>query len=359
MVRLLIPSTLAAVLLVPAAVHALATEQLGNAPVRPGLGFDAKLLDAVNVEERVYWYEVNGNPTFFFKGGPKAVNAAIHRFLAIPAEKREIILLPGPGATQTFDKKPVVYDWALHVPMGLFFGGESEVADTRATLMIHVTAPIPPPVAEAARVKEWIGELNSNDFKARERAAKELASVGPSAAPLIREALRSAPSAEARDRLERVLAGMTVEVRLDVLELPKDVPVLDVDVLLERSRRELSNESPDVRGYAASGLSSRYIPATEIVPDLEKVLTTEKHEYPLRCAMGSASHLGAAGKPLLPALRELLTSTDKNVRNAAQYAIDAIEKAKPDATPEAEAKQRAALRKEIREFVAKRGRKGK
>src|SRR5262245_56075695 len=104
------PMTRAAILLtlaIPAGVHALATDQLGNAPIGPGWGFDAKLLAAVNVEERVYWCEVNGNPTFFFKGGPKAVNEAIRRFAAIPADKREIILLPGPGATRTFDKKPI------------------------------------------------------------------------------------------------------------------------------------------------------------------------------------------------------------------------------------------------------------
>ena len=114
-----------------------------------------------------------------------------------------------------------------------------------------------------------------------------------------------------------------------------------------------------MRGYAASSLSSRLFPADEIVPDLKTVLTTEKHEYPIRCATGSASRLGAAGKPLLPALRELLKSTDKNVQGAARYAIDAIEKAKPDATPEADVKARAALRKEIREFVGKRERMGK
>src|SRR4051794_37887826 len=89
----------AAGLALPAAAHALATEQLGNKPIGPGWNFGSEVLAAVNVEERVYWHEVNGNPTFFFRGGPRAVYAAISRFAAIPAEKREIVLLPGPGAT--------------------------------------------------------------------------------------------------------------------------------------------------------------------------------------------------------------------------------------------------------------------
>src|SRR4051794_7787144 len=285
----------AAALTVPAAVHALATEQIGNKPIGPGWNLGGELLAAVNVEERVYWYEVNGNPTFFFKGGPKAINGAIRQFAAIPAEKREIILLPGPGATRTFDGKPVAYDWTLHVPMGFNFGGDSEVADTRATLTIHITAPAPGPPPDPAKVKQWIGELNSDDFKTRERAAKDLAGVGPPVARTLRLELKKAASAEARDRLERVLAGLDGSVTLDALDLPKDVPVVGLDVLLDRARKELSNKSHEVRGYAVSSLASRYMPG-EVVPDLEKVLTTEKHEYPLRCATGSASHLGAAGK---------------------------------------------------------------
>jgi len=64
--------------------------------------------------------------------------------------------------------------------------------------------------------------------------------------------------------------------------------------------------------------------------------------------------LGSEGKLLLPALRELLKSADKNVVNASQYAIDAIEKAKDVAVDEAEVKKKAQIRKEIREFVVAR-----
>src|SRR5687767_12640791 len=84
--------------------HALATEQLGNKPIGPGWNFDARLLAAVNVDERVYWFEVNGNPYFFFKGGTKALNEAIRRFAAIPADKREIILIAGPARTHTLGR---------------------------------------------------------------------------------------------------------------------------------------------------------------------------------------------------------------------------------------------------------------
>ena len=167
---------------------------------------------------------MNGNPTFFFKGGPTAINGAIRRFAAIPAEKRDVILLPGPGTTKTFDGKPVAYDWTLHVPMGFSFGGDSEVADTRATLTIHITAPTPGPPADPATYQAWIGQLNSDDFKTRERAAKELAAVGPPAARTLREALKKTSSAEARDRLEKVLARPRGRFTLDVLDLPEGHP---------------------------------------------------------------------------------------------------------------------------------------
>jgi hypothetical protein len=176
---------------------------------------------------------------------------------------------------------------------------------------------------------------------------------------MLREALAGPATAEARDRLEKVLAGVTGAITVDVLELPKDVPVIGLEVLLERSRKELANKSPDVRGFAVSGLVNGLSPPEEVLPDLERLLKAETHEYPLRCAAGSVSHLGAAAKPLLPLLRSHLQSNDLNVRNAFQYAVDAIEKAAPQPVPDRDGKARAALRTEIREFVSEREKKVK
>jgi hypothetical protein len=338
--------------------NALATEQLGNKPIGPGWGFDGKLLAAVNMDERVYWYEVNGNPFFFFKGGPKALNEAIRRFAAIPAEKREIILIAGPGRTHTLTRTQVVaYDWCLHVPMGLKLGGDSLIADTRATLTIYIEASRPPAPADPAKVRQSIKDLASDDFTTRAKASRELEAIGAPVAASIREALKDTRSPEARDRLEKVLARVSGTITLDVLELPEGIPVIGVETHLERCRKELSNKDHHVRGQAASGLAAHKPLAAEIVPDLEKVLKTETHEYPLRCAASIASTIGAEAKSLLPALRAGLKNEDKNVQNFFQYAIDAIEKAKPEVVSEAEAKTRAAIRKEIREFIEAREKK--
>jgi hypothetical protein len=360
MVRTLLPSGLLVALLSPSAVHALRTESLGNSPIGAGWGFDNTVLELINTEARVYWYEVNGNPFFYFKGTPRDLNNALRRFAALSAEKKEIILLPGPGEWQTFDHKPVAFDWSVHVPMGLKFDGDSEVADTRATLTIHISARRPPALADPAKARRWIADLGSDDFKTREVAAKELAALGPPVAELLRDSLKGAASAEAGDRLERVLATVSVGLSLDVLNLPDDIPIIDLETLLARCRKALSDESHHARGVAASALSHRSATAEEVLPDLERVLKNEKHEYPLRCAAGSASRLGAVGKPLLPALRAAMKTDDMAVKAAMEYAIDAIEKAKEVKVADAEAKSRAEIRKEIREFVEARAvKKGK
>jgi len=359
MTRFLILAALLFTLLIPSAVHALATESLGNAPIGDGWGFDSKLLAVVNVHSRVYWYEVNGNPFFFFKGEPRELNEALQAFAKLGAEKKEIILIAGAGETKTLGGKPVAFDWCVHVPMGLHFGGDSDVADTRATFTIHIPNPLPPAVTDRAKVGGWIADLSSDDFKTRARATAELEALGPSVAPAIREALKDKLAADVRDRLERVLTQVSTTITLDSLKLPDKIPVVGVEGLLERTRKGLSDKDPHARGIAASSLVRHRVPASEVLPDLEKVLKEEKNEYPLRCATGSASVLAAEGRSLLPALRELLKSDDKNVINTAQYAIEAIEKGKEVAAEEADVKKRALIRKEIRKFVTEREGKGK
>jgi WD40 repeat protein len=60
--------------------------------------------------------------------------------------------------------------------------------------------------ADAEKVRRWIANLDSEDFELRERASAELAKLGESAKALLRKALADPPSAEARKRLEALLA---------------------------------------------------------------------------------------------------------------------------------------------------------
>jgi len=350
---------LVSVLSIPAPAHALREVIVGNQPLSPGM-FPPELFAAVNTHERVYLYVHNGNPFFFFKGPPPALNEAIRRFVDIPAAKREIILLPVPAKPLIHDKKPIAYDWSLHVPMGDRLDGDSELADNRATLTIYIPEPLPPALADPQTARKWLADLDSADFKARERATKELTDLGPPVTNLLREALRGGASAEARDRIKKILAVVGADIRPDVLELPDGVPVIGPDALLARCRKELGNKDPVVRGRAAMTLIDHGAPAEEVLPDIEKMLKSETHRSALAGAAWAAYHLGAAAKPLLPHLQETAKSDDKNVADICRQAIDIIEKSTAEKIPAAEAKKRATIRTEIRDFVSARdGKVGK
>jgi hypothetical protein len=77
---------------------------------------------------------------------------------------------------------------------------------------------------------------------------------------------------------------------------------------------------------------------------------------PVYGAMWAASRLGAGAKPLVPLLRAAAEKGDKDFATICRQVIAGIEQAKAEPVPEAEAKKRATVRKEIREFVAERAR---
>jgi hypothetical protein len=347
---------LLAALALPGSAFALREIIVGNQPIGAEHGYDKEVLDAVNVPERVVLSEggLDGELEVYFRGGPKAVNQAFRRFAAIPAAEREIVLRPGPTRPFAFGKQSFPYDWVLHVPGTRGARGAGVPARGPVRLTVYVPNPNPPAPADPKAVRRWIADLASDDFKTRERAAKELDDVGPPAAALVRKALKAGPPAEARDRMEKLLAGMSRDLRADVLELPADIPVLGLDDLLARDRKRLADKDPKVRGHAAGQLFEYKAIADEVVPDLEKVLTTETDRNPLCGAAWAAPHLGAAAKPLLPALRKTAGSADKDVAQLSKDAIERIEAAKAEPVPEAEAKKRATIRKEIREFLAER-----
>lgn len=70
--------------------------------------------------------------------------------------------------------------------------------------------PVPAPTpADQDRAAGWVRDLDARDFRARERASRALATAGEPAAEVVRAGLATAPSPEARERLERLLGAMT------------------------------------------------------------------------------------------------------------------------------------------------------
>jgi phage FluMu protein gp41 len=60
--------------------------------------------------------------------------------------------------------------------------------------------------ADVARIQKAIRELDSAEFRNRERALKDLSDLGHSARPALQSALDKQPSAESRNRVEQLLA---------------------------------------------------------------------------------------------------------------------------------------------------------
>jgi hypothetical protein len=345
---------LVASLLSATPAFALRTIMTGNRPIGPESGLNKEVLAAFNMPERVILSDgpLGGYYDVYFHGGPKAINEALRRFAAIKAGKHEVTLMPFPAEPFIFGKKSYPYDWTIHIT------GDSAERPGKEPVLVTMTIYIPNPgpaaPADPAAARKWIADLGNDNFKVRERAAKELADLGPSAAGLFREALKGKLTPEARDRLEKLLAEVSKDLRVDILELPSGLTVVGPDDLLARARKLLADKAANIRGNGAAKLAECGVPAEEVLPELEKMLKSES-EWESKAAYGavwSASRLGAAAKPLLPALRMAAGAKDKDFAKLCQQVIDGIEKAKDDPAPEAEAKKRAAIRKEIRELLA-------
>ena len=61
---------------------------------------------------------------------------------------------------------------------------------------------------DRGRFDSLVAQLDGSDFAARERATAAIRAMGPGAAPLVREAIERADSAEVRGRLQAVLKGL-------------------------------------------------------------------------------------------------------------------------------------------------------
>ena len=343
----------ALVLAAPTPAFALREVIVGNEPLGPEFGYSKELLAALNVPERVYLSShTGGSLDVYFQGGPTALNRAFRHVAALPAHKHELILLPVP-AKPLLHNKPIAYDWMLHVP-GARPGRRDGLVESKVTLTVYIPESLPAAPADPARVRTWIADLSRDDFKTRERAAKELRALGPPITGLLREALTAKPSAEARDRLEKILAELSREIRLDVLELPAGVSVTCLDDLLDAERKRLADKDPAVRGNAVHALVGHGAPAAEVLADVERMLKTETDRNAVAGAAWAAYHLGADARPVLPALRAAQAKADKDIADICRQAVERIESAKAEPVPEAEARKRATIRTEIKAFVAKR-----
>jgi hypothetical protein len=322
---------------------ALATEHFGNAPVPQGfVDLGGEALALANLKSRFYWYEVNGNPTFYYQGKTEALNEALKRFAALGGKLREVVLLPGPGEGHNLTgEKHFPYDWWVNIPAGLHREGPP-------TMTVYITAAAPATPPDARQLERWISDLDSDLFMTRDQASQELKKLGYAAAPALRKALAGNLSAEARRQIEQLLDGL-IGIDLREVKMPAGVAVLEVKDLLKRYREQLKSGDSTDSGIAAGGLGglARY---ADVIEDLIGALTNDKHEYVRRCAAGALSRLGKRAAPALPRLKAGLKDPDVNVRNAFEYAITQIEGTKEEKIDQEQARRQRELLAAISAF---------
>ena len=294
-------------LFIPTSAQALGFIIVGNEPLPPG-SYEPELLAVVNTEERVYAYIHDWQLTFYFNGGPKALNEAMRRFAAVPADRREIVLVAGP-ATPLNPDKPIAFDWCLHVPgepagrggprrrhRGIGNRGHASHAH-------HLHSRAPPRRPRPTRRSHGNGSRTSaaTTSPPAARAAKELADLGPSVAALLREALKGRVSPEARDRDGK-----------DPRRGEQSPPTRRPGVSGRGAGRQPGHppgprpkgtreQGGDPRADAAWYLAGTGGPAEEVVPDLEKLLKTETYPAHSRRWHRRPGISGRAPQPAPPA----------------------------------------------------------
>jgi RNA polymerase sigma factor (sigma-70 family) len=84
------------------------------------------------------------------------------------------------------------------------------------------------PAIDKDRLRQWLADLDSDQFEKRDAASRELAKLGTAVEPDIRAALARAESAEVRRRLEELLEGMRRELSADELRRVRAVRALEL-----------------------------------------------------------------------------------------------------------------------------------
>lgn len=99
---------------------ALATEDFGNEPLAEANYTAWKgIVPVINHKDRVYTNWVNGNEHFYYSGKAKELNQALADFAKVEVKNHVVVLRPGSGSQQTFQKTVVAFNWQLHVVGGI------------------------------------------------------------------------------------------------------------------------------------------------------------------------------------------------------------------------------------------------
>jgi hypothetical protein len=207
---------------------------------------------------------VNGNEHFYYRGDTQALNDMLKKFANIEAHVREVILLPGPGITTSFNEvKRVPYDWSLHIAGGL----------------------------------------------SRSYASKEK---------------RSNTNVWDKYPTTRVLVGGSVN--LEKIRIPEGVIVTELADLRRRYLKGLQSDDREIRAWAASFLAQVDFHNKENVAPIAKLLE-EKDDWVRLMAAGALAKFGKNAESALPMLRQGLQDDKERVKKRFQETIERVQSA--------------------------------
>lgn len=175
---------------------ALGTEEFGNAPVNKANYADwPELVPALNHTTRYYQSWVNGHERFVGLASTPQINELVKLYLAANLEQPEIVLLPGPGKTHTFQQQVLPCDWEIEICGGISKhlttvdqGGRVWPASPRLTIYVgdrvrceDLQIPAGAKVVTAAELKRrcQAAILDSTDTSVRGWGCGILAAIDP------------------------------------------------------------------------------------------------------------------------------------------------------------------------------------
>jgi hypothetical protein len=85
----------------------------------------------------------------------------------------------------------------------------------------------PVPNTQAKEIRQHLDDLDNNSFAVRERAFQNLRSLGPAAAPALRQALERKVSLEVRRRLEQLVESLSGPISGESLRTLRALAVLE------------------------------------------------------------------------------------------------------------------------------------
>ena len=141
-------------------------------------------------------------------------------------------------------------------------------------------------------------------------------------------------------------------IDLTKIEIPNGVSVVDVADLSRRYRQALTSKDTAVRGAGVDELAILDPYNTESLAAIAKLLMDED-DWVRLIAAGAVANFGKKAESVLPVLREMLSTQDKDLKATIEQAIQTIQQAKDTTAAE---REHRLIQEKIRKFCDSRKR---